>query len=65
MRSKKKKYLKYIKSIESIRGKNNKNWMDLLRLAFEHNPKKTKEIIKRIFTADKRINSVVKKLMKG
>ena len=49
MKSKKKKYLKYIKSIESIRGKNNKNWMDLLRLAFQHDPQKTKKIVRRIF----------------
>ena len=64
MKSKKKKYLKYIKSIESIRGKNNKNWMDLLRLAFKHDPKTSKIIVKKIFTSDKKSNSVIKKLVR-
>ena len=27
-----------IKEIENTRSKNNKNWMDLLRLAFKHAP---------------------------
>ena len=31
---------KIIKFIENLRKKNNKNWMDLLRLAFKENPKK-------------------------
>jgi hypothetical protein len=29
-------YLDLIDEIERIRGKNNKNWMDILRLAFRH-----------------------------
>ena len=29
-----------INSIQKIRSKNNKYWMDLLRLAFKHAPKK-------------------------
>ena len=33
------KYHKVINQIEKTRGKNNKNWMDILRLAFEHSPK--------------------------
>ncbi len=64
MKSKKKKYLKYIKSIESIRGKNNKNWMDLLRLAFKYDPKTSKIIVKKIFKSDKKINSVINKLVR-
>jgi len=62
--SKKKNYLKHINSIESIRGKNNKNWMDLLRLAFKHDPVGAKIIVKKIFQSDKKINFIIKKLVK-
>ena len=34
----KKNYKKIISQIESVRKKNNKNWMDILRIAFENNP---------------------------
>ena len=32
------KNLKLIKQIENVRSKNNKNWMDLYRLAFSKAP---------------------------
>tara|TARA_Y100000816_G_C25538709_1_gene292458 strand:- start:114 stop:317 length:204 start_codon:yes stop_codon:yes gene_type:complete len=64
-RKKQKKDSFYINSIEKIRSKNNKNWMDLLRVALEHEPKKTKQIIKRIFKSDKAINSLVNKIIKN
>ena len=32
-----------INKIEIIRSKNNKNWMDLLRLAFKYAPKEAKK----------------------
>ena len=35
---------KIFKEIENLRAKNNKNWMDLLRLSFEIDPKKTTNI---------------------
>ena len=41
---KKNKYLKIIDKIEKVRKKNNSNWMDILRLAFTSNPKKTAKI---------------------
>ena len=31
--------LKLIMQIQNIRKKNNVNWMDMLRLAFKHDPK--------------------------
>ena len=31
---------KIIQQIENVRKKNNKNWMNLLRLAFDYAPKK-------------------------
>ena len=40
----KKNYKKIISQIESVRKKNNKNWMDILRIAFENNPKGTSKI---------------------
>ena len=35
-------YLKIIGQIEKTRKKNNKNWMDLLRLSFKYNPNESK-----------------------
>ncbi len=57
-------YLKIINSIENTRKKNNKNWMDLLRLGFKHNPSESKKILKEIFKEDKKINTLVKKILK-
>ena len=66
MKHKKKynKYFKTIKQIENSRKKNNVNWMNLLRLAFKHNPKETKKIVKEIFRQDKTINKLAKNLVK-
>ena len=57
-------YSKIISSIESTRKKNNKNWMDLLRLGFKYNPSESKKILKEIFKEDKKINTLVKKILK-
>ena len=57
-------YSKIISSIENTRKKNNKNWMDLLRLGFRYNPKESKKILKEIFKEDKKVNSLVKKILK-
>ena len=66
MRHKNKKkdrnYLKIIKQIENIRKKNNVNWMNLLRLAFKHSPKKTAKIMSKIYIDDSNISKLVKKL---
>ena len=45
-------YMAIIDEIERIRGKNNKNWMDLLRLAFRHAPKEAAEIVAEIYKDD-------------
>ena len=60
----KKNHISKINTIQKIRAKNNKNWMGLLKIAFESNPKQTKKIIKKIFLADEKINKVVKQLLK-
>jgi len=65
MKSKKKSnYLKIIKQIENVRSKNNKNWMDLYRLAFSKAPKQSIEIIKKILKKDREISQIVEKLLK-
>ena len=42
------KYLKIINQIENIRKKNNKNWMDVLRIAFKHSPKEAAKVMNSI-----------------
>lgn len=53
---------KIINSIQNIRSKNNKYWMDLLRLAFSCAPKKASLIVKKINSHDKKISQLLKKL---
>ena len=59
-----KKYLKIIKEIEKVRAKNNKNWMELYRLAFSKAPNEAVNIIKKILIKDQKITSLAKKLLK-
>ena len=53
---------KIVDQIEKIRGKNNKNWMDLLRLALKLDHKKTSEILHEIYRYDQKISSLAKKI---
>jgi len=55
-------YLKIINQIENVRKKNNVNWMNILRIAFKYNPKETAKVMSRIYSDDKRIGALVKKL---
>ena len=67
MNKKKKKiksYLSIIKQIERVRSKNNKNWMDLYRLAFAVAPNESISIIKKILKRDIEITKIAKKLIK-
>lgn len=57
------KYLDVIDKIEAVRTKNNKNWMDLLRLAFEHAPAEAGIIFTEIFKEDKEVNRLAQKLL--
>jgi len=61
-KNKSKNYLKIISQIENIRKKNNVNWMDILRIAFKNNPKATAKVMYKIYSDDKRIGMLVKKL---
>ena len=58
------KSLKIIDAISVIRSKNNKNWMDLLKLAFKHDPKNASKILLNITQFDKKISSLTNKLQK-
>ena len=57
-------YLKKISAIEKVRAKNNRNWMDLLKLSFKYNPSESKKILKEIFKEDKKVNKLIKSLVK-
>ena len=56
--------LKFVNQIQNIRSKNNKNWMDLLRLSLKLDFKTTSKILKQICKDDKRISSIATKIYK-
>ena len=58
-------HLAIIDQIEAIRGRNNKTWMDLLRLAFKHSPDEAAEIMAGIYKEDAEIGRLVKQLTKS
>ena len=58
----KKKDNKIINEIQKIRARNNKNWMDILRVAMKYAPISTKKIIKKINLDDKKISKLVQML---
>ena len=51
-----------ISQIQKIRSKNNKNWMDLLRLSLKLDFKTTSKILKDIVSDDKKISDLAKKI---
>jgi hypothetical protein len=61
--NKSKNYLRIISQIEHIRKKNNVNWMNILRIAFKHDPVKTAKVMTKIYIDDHKISSLVKKLL--
>ena len=54
--------LKLIDQIQNVRSKNNKYWMDVLRLAFKFAPDKASSLMKKINSNDQKISKLVKKL---
>ena len=60
---KKKNYKEIINKIENTRRKNNKNWMDILRLAFKSSPAEASIILSQIYKEDKNIGILAKKLL--
>ena len=58
------KGLKIVNQIQNIRSKNNKNWMDLLRLSLRIDFDSTSKILKEICKDDKRISNLAQKIYK-
>ena len=56
--------LKFIDQIQNIRSKNNKNWMDLLRLSLKLDFDTTSKILEEICKDDKRISNLAQKIYK-
>jgi hypothetical protein len=54
--------LQIINQIQSIRSKNNKNWMDLLKLALKLDFNSTSKILKEIVKDDRRISKLAEKI---
>ena len=54
--------LKLVNQIQNIRTKNNKNWMDLLRLSLELDFNSTSKILNEICKDDKRISTIAQKI---
>lgn len=48
--------------MQEIRSNNNKNWMDLVRLAFKANKEQASKIMKKIANCDSQINQIANKL---
>ena len=59
-----KKSLKLINQIQKIRSKNNKNWMDLVKLSLQLDLKKTTKILSEIYKYDNQIGKITKKISK-
>ncbi len=51
--------------IQKIRSKNNKNWMDIVRLSIKLDYKKTSKLIKEIYKQDTKISQLAKKIYKN
>ena len=54
--------LKLLDKIEKVRSKNNKNWMDILRLSIKLDYKNTSILIKEIYKQDTKISNLAKKI---
>ena len=62
MEKKKRIDLDIINKVEQIRSKNNVNWMDILRLAFQHAPDEARKLMGRVNEYDQRISDLLKEL---
>jgi hypothetical protein len=54
--------IKLVDQIEKIRSKNNKNWMDIVRLSLKLDFKETSRILYQINSHDKKISQLAKKI---
>ncbi len=53
-----------INLIEKIRRDNNKNWMNLLRIAIKNSPNESKRVLNRINMNDRKVTKLFTKLSK-
>lgn len=53
-----------IEQITKIRARNNRNWMNILRLAFRHAPAHAKQIMSSISACDSEVTKLTRKLGK-
>tara|TARA_B100001121_G_C18607072_1_gene582421 strand:- start:932 stop:1123 length:192 start_codon:yes stop_codon:yes gene_type:complete len=56
--------IKIINEIKKVRSHNNVNWMNLMKIAFKYAPQEAKKCLKQIDKKDKKINNLIKKLIK-
>ena len=56
--------IKIINEIEKVRRHNNVNWMNLMKIAFTYAPEEAKKCLKQIDKKDKKINNLIKRLIK-
>lgn len=54
--------LEIIDAVEAVRTKNNKNWMDILRVAFKHAPEEARPILAEINKSDGQISKLLDRL---
>lgn len=54
--------LEIIDAIEAIRSRNNRNWMDLLRLAYREAPAEATAIVRAIYREDAAVSALVAEL---
>ena len=54
--------LEIIDAVEAVRTKNNKNWMDILRVAFKYSPEESRPILVEINKSDGEISRLLDKL---
>lgn len=57
--------LEIIDEVEKVRTKNNKNWMDILRIAFKHAPEEARPILAEINKSDGKISRLLDLLAKN
>ncbi len=56
------KKINIVNEIQKVRATNNKNWMNILKVAIKFAPKETQNIMKKINNDDKKISKLVSKL---
>jgi hypothetical protein len=54
--------LEIIDAVEAVRTKNNKNWMDILRVAFKYAPEEARPILAEINKSDGEISRLLDQL---